>query len=252
MQIEAGGFRSPFYWLLVSFFAICTSCVLPSVAFAESISFGSGTINLPASDSVGMTSGVQSVAFPFTVTEDADSILPHVTVAKNGSPSDGLDVEIWSDSGGAPGSPLSGTSHIDSGDITTSCTSVAGTSASIALTNGNSYWLVYTRTGSQDNTDFYWDCFSNNSGGGTQAFYSGSWHSYDSDMYAQLNTSLAGGGGGGGGSESTTTATSTDANVHSSDITFGIAMIIFLMSLSFWSQILNQFFGGRTFAKTRL
>lgn len=46
--------------------------------------------------------------------------------------------------------------------------------------------------------------------------------------------------------------TSSPSVIHSSDIIFGIAVIIFLMSLTFWNNILSTFFGGKNLTSTRL
>jgi hypothetical protein len=110
-----------------------------------------------AGASVTLTLVGVKLAQSFTLENNVAWTAAEVTlrVRKVGSPADELKVELCGSSGGNPGSVLD-SGMIDPDDMTTGMDwRVAALSNSVTLTYGTTYWLVISRTGSNDADNYY-------------------------------------------------------------------------------------------------
>lgn len=187
------------FYILTSLFLL-----LPSFAMADqTISFGG-----PSSDGqqIGSATGARLWAWHFTPSINSTSIEVSACIASLGSNSDGVTIELLTDSGGNPGSVIdsftvdnanlfcgSGDPAVDYGTLTGS------------LTSGTQYWIGFRRSNATSNSDsnryyIYGDY------PGTHEVWVGltddwadSFQDNDRDFDGNIVLVASGGGGGGGG-----------------------------------------------------
>lgn len=100
-----------------------------------------------------------------------------------GTCADNLQLSLYSDAGGAPGSLLCGAAVGDVIDENIEWVS-AVPSTRVTLSPGTTYWLVVARTGSLDNTNYFGvgiDETASYARGTLYAYASGAWSEYDGD-----------------------------------------------------------------------
>lgn len=116
-----------------------------------------------------------------------------------GTPSDQIHYEIWSDASGVPGTVL-GTSNSFSPAAQYGAWATSTFSSPVAVTSGNSYWLITARDGSLDGTNYYGIDYQLS--GVLQKYFDGSsWT--DNGVGQPLVIYDSGTAGGGGGSTTT-------------------------------------------------
>jgi len=87
-----------------------------------------------------------------------DSTLTEIAFygGKNSAPTDNLILEIQTDSGGLPSGTVVATIATIAGTSLTTANVLRTYRGSWSLTNGNTYWLVFRRSGAPDNTNNYY------------------------------------------------------------------------------------------------
>jgi len=180
-------------WVIVlATLAACT--ISPVVVFAETINFTGGTPNLPASDSIGRFTGVQLYAIKIDPTDDADTVVVTLPIAEQGSPTDGVQVDIYTDNSGSPDTSIG--SALLTNSTTATCDAYVSNDISTSITGGNTYWVVVSRAGSPDNTNYYWDCVSSSGSDVSKYNSSGTWNAYGQSFQGSVELSEDVGGGG--------------------------------------------------------
>jgi hypothetical protein len=216
---------------------VLSCCILffsfSAVASAAVISTYSGTTN-DQTQIFGATGTYQRSAQFFTASSDYEVTSATVQLQAVGSFSDFYVYDIYTDAAGAPGTYLA-TSNIvaTQSDITGSCKDVTLTFSSPVITAGN-YWVVISRTGSRNTSNYAQLCDVYPSGSGWLVEDSGTWHSpgvtgLGSTIYTvngDLHTS-------GGGPPATTTPAATSTPMHWETFTSMTYAIEVAMALTF-------------------
>jgi hypothetical protein len=137
-----------------------------------------------------------ALAQSFTPATNIDVAHIRVPVFKNGTPSDTVSLQIWSDTG----------ANLPNASIATADNSFVGTAVStsaswlefqfntpVALTGSTKYWFVLQRSGAVDSANYYNTAYSSASlyaGGGMSGLVSGTWgaESSTNDLAFQILT----------------------------------------------------------------
>lgn len=162
------------------------------VTFTENLTFEAGgdpgivTILSGTDDTtpvpIGDTTATQARGQRFV----AGPLLTQATFhpTKSGSPSDNLIVEIQSDSGGVPSGTVVGTVATYSG---ATAGGIKTENVSIALTSGNTYWLVFRRSGAIDAANYYYINAGTNLGWASSYVYNGTtWGTPSPPLFVSL------------------------------------------------------------------
>jgi len=123
-------------------------------------------------------SGISRMAQPFTVSSNCYVTAVAVNARQVNSPVDSPVVAIYDDSGGAPNAVLeTGSSLSVGGSFAWATSTFSGTTL---LSAGNTYYIVWDRTGSYDNTNRYTNEANNNAVpyGAIQSSNLSTWTSY--------------------------------------------------------------------------
>lgn len=157
-------------------------------------------------DNVGELATNYKKAQSFTYT---NSLASAITVAlvtlplrKVAAPADNLTVSIFDDNGGEPGSVIAnGTSNTVAGaGLSTTDTNLGVATFVFAtpptLTSGTKYWIVLSRSGAADNTNYYtWGRYGNVSAEGSATFTAGpdTWATSTNDYQNYIEFNITGG-----------------------------------------------------------
>lgn len=132
----------------------------------------------------GTTSTVK-VAQTFTPTFTADVCCIRVKLSKTGSPTDNIECKIYTDGTTEPGTLVATSTNTVAGtDLTTSLVEKTfDFSTGDNLTGATKYWVVFSRTGSTSNTNYYKILYETKTSqfytGGSLWGYSTLWEEYD-------------------------------------------------------------------------
>lgn len=132
----------------------------PSITVARGnwIQTTTGGIHETVGDTVTITAHGQKIAQSFTLTNNVsawtvDKIV--IRVQKIGSPSDNVRVELCANSSGSPGSVIEGVNVAASAIATVMEWTEFAFSNANSLTYGTTYWIVISRTGSNEAANHY-------------------------------------------------------------------------------------------------
>jgi len=189
-----------------------------------------------------------ALASPFTTT--GAGTIHDITIAlkKAGSPTDNTHVAIQADNAGNPSNTDLAYVNIDNTTLTTSCADYNGTlDTTLALSASTQYWIVLTRTGSTNTTNYMFDCGATTGGNksGTVAY---SWTALNDGLNRFVALVTESGGGGGTVTLSTTTGNFTYGSTTAQMIgttAFGLAIIQVLMWLYIIAYVHNTLFKKR-------
>jgi len=157
-------------WIAIAAF----SCFLPNLALADStITFGTSQNDWQP---VGQSTTWQKQAVKFTATEADTSATASFSIRTGGTPTDDLKVSIQADSAGVPSGTDLGSAQIAAASVPSSCGAPSSFPAisGLSLSAGQSYWGVFSRSGSPSNTNFFQLCFADNSDPPYTYVYNGS------------------------------------------------------------------------------
>lgn len=234
---------SGFFLLLLSFSLLG----LPISAKAdETINFGIPDDTF-AAIGTGDWKGVARLMIPAS---DEGYLTPKLYLYKHGTPTGHMKVSIQGESSSLPnGTPvvsdLFDVSTLPSGSSATDCSEITLPNLVYAFTGSGHYFLVFEVNDlTADASNYVQTCWkSSESDGGYRKNTSNVWSNLGFGSIsgsAVFLTSAPGGGGSGTSTASSTTATSTftgnDDGTH-----FGIAIIIFLLSLGVLGMVANAF-----------
>ncbi len=124
----------------------------------------------------------------FTPLVSGQIILFQISLAKVGSPSDAIKLEIYDNNAGMPGNLLGqADANINGSSLTTDLATQYFTFSSGPVMSANViYWVVPSRTGSLNNTNYYKIGVAADASytrGNHLSFYSGTWHDDGGQLY---------------------------------------------------------------------
>jgi len=231
------------YWSRLQWLGVLVLLFGISVARAnESVSLGSGSTD---ADSFGNTTTFQKFAQQFTISNSEDIASTTVCIATSGSPTDNVVVSYVNDSGGLPGTTVYGSTQLSYTAFGSTVVPCAGTQtfsdvSGLGLSPGT-YWEVFSRSGTLDDTNLYYISLSNG-GSLSIAAYNGSvWRQSSlgtSKNWIQGNINFMTGTPASGGTNSSPNGSEVWGTGNLASTTFGIidnpnqdvfnAMILFL------------------------
>lgn len=129
-----------------------------------------------ATTALGDATARTRVAVKFVPPNDCTVSRIGCVLIKTGTPVDNVQGEIYSDSGGSPGSSLAAAATIVAGGtVSATVSSIFSGAYSATLTGGTTYWIVFTRSGAVSGTNFYSMSGSVGASGDGSAFGGVSW-----------------------------------------------------------------------------
>ncbi len=171
---------------------------IPFVVFADTNcgTVGDNTSNLI--ERIGQSGADSDHPFAagakFSATQTATANSSEARISLFNSPADNFRADLEADVAGVPSGVSLATYTIPAGSLTGSFVNyTTNFTVSTAVVNGTTYWLVYSRSGSGDNTNAYNVSYSAGSTG-RAVYYSGAWHADTAVIYyADLFCSAAAG-----------------------------------------------------------
>jgi len=167
---------------LVGIISIGFYLVSPFGAYADTQTIGAEGSSIV--HEYGMSSAIVWSAQPFEATVTGELLSVEISNKFDvGTPTDGVFISLYSDNAGTVGTWIADSnSHPASEMNGSTCTKLTYTFDSGSLTSGTSYWLVYDRTGTRDDSNFYANCGTYGYTPLAARFYNGlggSWHYAD-------------------------------------------------------------------------
>lgn len=203
---------------------------LPSIAFADVCAINPFPGSNYGGDAIGQGTNVM-VAYPFTLSASCDATALGVGYAYIGTAVDDLIPQIFTDVAGVPGVSLASGSAVPVVG-SAGANLYATSSISISLTAGD-YWVVWTRSGAQDVSN-YWIAIGPNAAGSSQLSADGVTWAAGNDQYSfELDD---------GSSTPPFVSTSTDATstVDQAEQNFANGIYIFIAMLFFTIWIFKK------------
>jgi len=173
--------------------------ILMGFVLSPILAYADETITWATTDNDTISFGDNSAgkvmrAQKFTVSSDEDSgFLTAYLIIDTGSPADNAVITIQTDNAGHPSGTILGTWTKPAGELSGSCAQyISDEYTGLGLTSGQSYWIVFSRSGAADSSNFYRYC--QNSGSNiSDRYYSlntGSTWSSGNGIYGDLHGSI--------------------------------------------------------------
>ncbi len=145
------------------------------LAFADTVCETAGT-TIIGYDNFGTLGGITRDASSFLANANENATAIEAWLSKTNSPIDDLTLELQGDAAGLPDGAAIASGSINGGTLSSSGVFTTVTlSVPVALTSGTRYWVVATRSGSPDGTNYYdWAISSSGSNRYTEEV-AGSW-----------------------------------------------------------------------------
>lgn len=132
-------------------------------------------------------SSFEKIAQSFTPTVTANLARIEIQLRTNGNPTDAVQMGIYGNSGGVPGSLIQNATTTNATLDEENWTVVSFNFSGLQLSTGTVYWAVISRTGAQNSNNHYRTLYVNPSSytkGDLSYYYSASWHSFTTeDIY---------------------------------------------------------------------
>lgn len=177
-----------YLFLYTAWFLLVLMILSSGIRFADAAVCASYTLNNDTGD-VGRTTSGQKQAQPFDVSSDCVVDSVSVFFSANNTPTDDVQISIHADSSGDPGTLLETGSILD---VTgsTPATYVSSFTGTLTLTTATQYWIVASRTGSLNDTNFYYWRIGNSSPpsyGPIKQYNGSTWASYGGGYYGRFS-----------------------------------------------------------------
>ena|SRR3990167_8315700 len=142
-------------------------------------------------DFTGVTGGTNATVAAQSFTVSATCLITSTTAdwRKVNSPTDSLVAKVYNDSSGVPGSSLETGSSVLGSSLSTSFAPATSTFAGTTqLETSTTYWIVWSRTGSSDSTNYYDVAMAiPSSSPGSFGIFTTSWVTWDTRSMINFN-----------------------------------------------------------------